>query len=289
MNEFPVYAEPEAPFGISHPLLDEFEERELGRLMRLGSRLAADRLAQHNIRLVWFLADRLAHKDMIERRFDMFSAGVEAMWTALPKWDPDHASGGRLAGYLGRVIVRAMTRQAKEDYNLPVLEGKEKVWVPMTRTLEDGTGREVPLYHADGSPIGRWEYQRAAWLDLDAPMGGEDEETWGAKVGIYDPNIDYVSMVVWEQEYAASQEWAMTILDIVFALGGLSEKEMECLMRMWELGDYPQPQTYDELAEAMGYANRSGAQKLYARAMAKARAGAEIMEVDWNERPEWTG
>jgi DNA-directed RNA polymerase sigma subunit (sigma70/sigma32) len=201
---------------------------------------------------------------------------------AIPKWDPDR--GYRLAPYIWRAAERAIYAELESFVNNPLTD--EALQLAVEYALQ--TDEMIRMMVREG----RWSVDDVAkmpgvkhlarvlgqpfFLDETPYLDRPDTESWLAFL----PAPESVGEVGFgtslegalEKRKEHEQQEQLRLLDMAFAAGGLSEREIEVLMRQHGI-DFPYCETYEELGEAMDM-TKSGARKLYIRALNKARAGA---------------
>lgn len=227
------------PLGLDHVLLSPEAEQALGRLAHAGNLSARDALAVNNLRLIWDIANKVSNGD----RMELFHVGALAALQATQKWDPDSERATRLGSYLGTVCWREMIREHRAE--VPVVE----------RELANGG-----------------TYVMARKASLDHPLTDKEGNPTGNTM------IDLIALKELPEIDDAAAERAAIILDLCFAAGGLTEREIESVMRMHGI-DFPQTLTYEDLGQAMGLTRR-GAWGVYHRALNKAQAGAAALGGD---------
>lgn len=237
LGEYDLKEQP--PFGLDHPLLSADEEAMLGRLAWDGDVAARDMLASSNLKLVWQLAGQIKMRERIE----MFGSGQVALLRAIENWDPDHPKARRLSGYAWSAIWRSMLDEASRGHFAPI-------------EVPNGLNEEPTTIYPE-------MYGFEDYIEVSKKSPPVKVETL---LSASESTFDEL------EEIEEQRREALRLLDMIFAAGGLNEREIESLRRVHGI-DYPSALSYAELGEAMRV-TKKGAWGIYQRALRKARAGA---------------
>ena len=268
-------AEPSEPLKIylqeigQIPVLDEEEEKELGRRSAQGDETARKRLAEGNLRLVVSLARHFTGRGV--PLLDLIQEGNMGLMHAAEKYD--YQKENRFSTYAAWWIREAMQRaidQQSREIRVPVhvAENMKKVQ-KAARELQQTFGRDATpgeiakkLGDKSEEDVKNILTYLQNPVSLETPVGEYGEDSLGDMV---------------EGRTGATPEEAMEQLvqkeEVSELLESLSDRERQVIRLRYGL-DGGKPGTLEEIGEQLGV-TRERVRQIEARALEKLRMNAE--------------
>lgn len=268
-------AEPSEPLKIylqeigQIPVLDEEEEKELGRRSAQGDETARKRLAEGNLRLVVSLARHFTGRGV--PLLDLIQEGNMGLMHAAEKYD--YQKENRFSTYAAWWIREAMQRaidQQSREIRVPVhvAENMKKVQ-KAARELQQTFGRDATpgeiakkLGDKSEEDVKNILTYLQNPVSLETPVGENGEDSLGDMV---------------EDRTEATPEEAMEQLvqkeEVSELLESLSDRERQVIRLRYGL-DGGKPGTLEEIGEQLGV-TRERVRQIEARALEKLRMNAE--------------
>lgn len=251
------------------PLLDEAEERELGKRSSEGDQEARRKLEEGNLRLVVSLAKHYTGRGI--PLMDLIQEGNIGLMRAVEKYD--FTKENRFSTYASWWIKEAMQRaidQQSREIRVPVhvAENMKKVQ-RIAKELQQTLGREATpeeiAEKLDGKDAG-YVKEILSYLQnpvsLETPVGEDGENNLGDMV---------------EDKTEATPEEAMNQLvqkeEVSELLESLNERERQVIRLRYGLED-GKPHTLEEIGNELDV-TRERVRQIEARAMEKLRNKAE--------------
>ena len=251
------------------PVLDEEEEKELGRRSAQGDETARKRLAEGNLRLVVSLARHFTGRGV--PLLDLIQEGNMGLMHAAEKYD--YQKENRFSTYAGWWIREAMQRaidQQSREIRVPVhvAENMKKVQ-KAARELQQTFGRDATpgeiakkLGDKSEEDVKNILTYLQNPVSLETPVGESGEDSLGDMV---------------EDRTEATPEEAMEQLvqkeEVSELLESLSDRERQVIRLRYGL-DGGKPGTLEEIGEQLGV-TRERVRQIEARALEKLRMNAE--------------
>ncbi len=268
-------AEPSEPLKIylqeigQIPVLDEEEEKELGKRSAQGDETARKRLAEGNLRLVVSLARHFTGRGV--PLLDLIQEGNMGLMHAAEKYD--YQKENRFSTYAAWWIREAMQRaidQQSREIRVPVhvAENMKKVQ-KAARELQQTFGRDATpgeiakkLGDKSEEDVKNILTYLQNPVSLETPVGESGEDSLGDMV---------------EDRTEATPEEAMEQLvqkeEVSELLESLSDRERQVIRLRYGL-DGGKPGTLEEIGEQLGV-TRERVRQIEARALEKLRMNAE--------------
>ncbi len=268
-------AEPSEPLKIylqeigQIPVLDEEEEKELGKRNAQGDETARKRLAEGNLRLVVSLARHFTGRGV--PLLDLIQEGNMGLMHAAEKYD--YQKENRFSTYAAWWIREAMQRaidQQSREIRVPVhvAENMKKVQ-KAARELQQTFGRDATpgeiakkLGDKSEEDVKNILTYLQNPVSLETPVGENGEDSLGDMV---------------EDRTEATPEEAMEQLvqkeEVSELLESLSDRERQVIRLRYGL-DGGKPGTLEEIGEQLGV-TRERVRQIEARALEKLRMNAE--------------
>ena len=268
-------AEPSEPLKIylqeigQIPVLDEEEEKELGKRSAQGDETARKRLAEGNLRLVVSLARHFTGRGV--PLLDLIQEGNMGLMHAAEKYD--YQKENRFSTYAAWWIREAMQRaidQQSREIRVPVhvAENMKKVQ-KAARELQQTFGRDATpgeiakkLGDKSEEDVKNILTYLQNPVSLETPVGENGEDSLGDMV---------------EDRTEATPEEAMEQLvqkeEVSELLESLSDRERQVIRLRYGL-DGGKPGTLEEIGEQLGV-TRERVRQIEARALEKLRMNAE--------------
>lgn len=251
------------------PLLEEAEERELGKRIAAGDESARARLAEGNLRLVVSLAKHYVGRGV--QLLDLIQEGNMGLMHAAEKYD--YTKENRFSTYASWWIKEAMQRaidQQSREIRVPVhvAENMKRVQ-KAAKELQQELGRDAApeeiakklgnLTEEDVKNILTYLQNP---VSLETPVGEDGENSLGDMV---------------EDKREATPEEAMNVLveqeEVKELLEQLSDREQQVIRLRYGLGN-EKTHTLEEIGDILGV-TRERVRQIEARAMEKLRKNAK--------------
>ena len=251
------------------PLLEEAEERELGKRIAAGDESARERLAEGNLRLVVSLAKHYVGRGV--QLLDLIQEGNMGLMHAAQKYD--YTKENRFSTYASWWIKEAMQRaidQQSREIRVPVhvAENMKRVQ-KAAKELQQELGRDAApeeiakklgnLTEEDVKNILTYLQNP---VSLETPVGEDGENSLGDMV---------------EDKREATPEEAMNVLveqeEVKELLEQLSDREQQVIRLRYGLGN-EKTHTLEEIGDILGV-TRERVRQIEARAMEKLRKNAK--------------
>ena len=251
------------------PLLEEAEERELGKRIAAGDESARERLAEGNLRLVVSLAKHYVGRGV--QLLDLIQEGNMGLMHAAEKYD--YTKENRFSTYASWWIKEAMQRaidQQSREIRVPVhvAENMKRVQ-KAAKELQQELGRDAApeeiakklgnLTEEDVKNILTYLQNP---VSLETPVGEDGENSLGDMV---------------EDKREATPEEAMNVLveqeEVKELLEQLSDREQQVNSEIARLGN-EKTHTLEEIGDILGV-TRERVRQIEARAMEKLRKNAK--------------
>ena len=251
------------------PLLEEAEERELGKRIAAGDESARERLAEGNLRLVVSLAKHYVGRGV--QLLDLIQEGNMGLMHAAQKYD--YTKENRFSTYASWWIKEAMQRaidQQSREIRVPVhvAENMKRVQ-KAAKELQQELGRDAApekiakklgnLTEEDVKNILTYLQNP---VSLETPVGVDGENSLGDMV---------------EDKREATPEEAMNVLveqeEVKELLEQLSDREQQVIRLRYGLGN-EKTHTLEEIGDILGV-TRERVRQIEARAMEKLRKNAK--------------
>lgn len=251
------------------PLLEEAEERELGKRIAAGDESARERLAEGNLRLVVSLAKHYVGRGV--QILDLIQEGNMGLMHAAEKYD--YTKENRFSTYASWWIKEAMQRaidQQSREIRVPVhvAENMKRVQ-KAAKELQQELGRDAApeeiakklgnLTEEDVKNILTYLQNP---VSLETPVGEDGENSLGDMV---------------EDKREATPEEAMNVLveqeEVKELLEQLSDREQQVIRLRYGLGN-EKTHTLEEIGDILGV-TRERVRQIEARAMEKLRKNAK--------------
>lgn len=251
------------------PLLEEAEERELGKRIAAGDESARERLAEGNLRLVVSLAKHYVGRGV--QLLDLIQEGNIGLMHAAKKYD--YTKENRFSTYASWWIKEAMQRaidQQSREIRVPVhvAENMKRVQ-KAAKELQQELGRDAApeeiakklgnLTEEDVKNILTYLQNP---VSLETPVGEDGENSLGDMV---------------EDKREATPEEAMNVLveqeEVKELLEQLSDREQQVIRLRYGLGN-EKTHTLEEIGDILGV-TRERVRQIEARAMEKLRKNAK--------------
>ena len=251
------------------PLLEEAEERELGKRIAAGDESARERLAEGNLRLVVSLAKHYVGRGV--QLLDLIQEGNIGLMHAAEKYD--YTKENRFSTYASWRIKEAMQRaidQQSREIRVPVhvAENMKRVQ-KAAKELQQELGRDAApeeiakklgnLTEEDVKNILTYLQNP---VSLETPVGEDGENSLGDMV---------------EDKREATPEEAMNVLveqeEVKELLEQLSDREQQVIRLRYGLGN-EKTHTLEEIGDILGV-TRERVRQIEARAMEKLRKNAK--------------
>lgn len=251
------------------PLLEEAEERELGKRIAAGDESARERLAEGNLRLVVSLAKHYVGHGV--QLLDLIQEGNMGLMHAAEKYD--YTKENRFSTYASWWIKEAMQRaidQQSREIRVPVhvAENMKRVQ-KAAKELQQELGRDAApeeiakklgnLTEEDVKNILTYLQNP---VSLETPVGEDGENSLGDMV---------------EDKREATPEEAMNVLveqeEVKELLEQLSDREQQVIRLRYGLGN-EKTHTLEEIGDILGV-TRERVRQIEARAMEKLRKNAK--------------
>ncbi len=251
------------------PLLEEAEERELGKRIAAGDESARERLAEGNLRLVVSLAKHYVGRGV--QLLDLIQEGNIGLMHAAEKYD--YTKENRFSTYASWWIKEAMQRaidQQSREIRVPVhvAENMKRVQ-KAAKELQQELGRDAApeeiakklgnLTEEDVKNILTYLQNP---VSLETPVGEDGENSLGDMV---------------EDKREATPEEAMNVLveqeEVKELLEQLSDREQQVIRLRYGLGN-EKTHTLEEIGDILGV-TRERVRQIEARAMEKLRKNAK--------------
>lgn len=251
------------------PLLEEAEERELGKRIAAGDESARERLAEGNLRLVVSLAKHYVGRGV--QLLDLIQEGNMGLMHAAEKYD--YTKENRFSTYASWWIKEAMQRaidQQSREIRVPVhvAENMKRVQ-KAAKELQQELGRDAApeeiakklgnLTEEDVKNILTYLQNP---VSLETPVGEDGENSLGDMV---------------EDKCEATPEEAMNVLveqeEVKELLEQLSDREQQVIRLRYGLGN-EKTHTLEEIGDILGV-TRERVRQIEARAMEKLRKNAK--------------
>ena len=251
------------------PLLEEAEERELGKRIAAGDESARERLAEGNLRLVVSLAKHYVGRGV--QLLDLIQEGNMGLMHAAEKYD--YTKENRFSTYASWWIKEAMQRaidQQSREIRVPVhvAENMKRVQ-KAAKELQQELGRDAApeeiakklgnLTEEDVKNILTYLQNP---VSLETPVGEDGENILGDMV---------------EDKREATPEEAMNVLveqeEVKELLEQLSDREQQVIRLRYGLGN-EKTHTLEEIGDILGV-TRERVRQIEARAMEKLRKNAK--------------
>lgn len=251
------------------PLLEEAEERELGKRIAAGDESARERLAEGNLRLVVSLAKHYVGRGV--QLLDLIQEGNMGLMHAAEKYD--YTKENRFSTYASWWIKEAMQRavdQQSREIRVPVhvAENMKRVQ-KAAKELQQELGRDAApeeiakklgnLTEEDVKNILTYLQNP---VSLETPVGEDGENSLGDMV---------------EDKREATPEEAMNVLveqeEVKELLEQLSDREQQVIRLRYGLGN-EKTHTLEEIGDILGV-TRERVRQIEARAMEKLRKNAK--------------
>ena len=251
------------------PLLEEAEERELGKRIAAGDESARERLAEGNLRLVVSLAKHYVGRGV--QLLDLIQEGNMGLMHAAEKYD--YTKENRFSTYASWWIKEAMQRaidQQSREIRVPVhvAENTKRVQ-KAAKELQQELGRDAApeeiakklgnLTEEDVKNILTYLQNP---VSLETPVGEDGENSLGDMV---------------EDKREATPEEAMNVLveqeEVKELLEQLSDREQQVIRLRYGLGN-EKTHTLEEIGDILGV-TRERVRQIEARAMEKLRKNAK--------------
>lgn len=251
------------------PLLEEAEERELGKRIAAGDESARERLAEGNLRLVVSLAKHYVGRGV--QLLDLIQEGNMGLMHAAEKYD--YTKENRFSTYASWWIKEAMQRaidQQSREIRVPVhvAENMKRVQ-KAAKELQQELGRDAApeeiakklgnLTEEDVKNILTYLQNP---VSLETPVGEDGENSLEDMV---------------EDKREATPEEAMNVLveqeEVKELLEQLSDREQQVIRLRYGLGN-EKTHTLEEIGDILGV-TRERVRQIEARAMEKLRKNAK--------------
>ena len=251
------------------PLLEEAEERELGKRIAAGDESARERLAEGNLRLVVSLAKHYVGRGV--QLLDLIQEGNMGLMHAAEKYD--YTKENRFSTYASWWIKEAMQRaidQQSREIRVPVhvAENMKRVQ-KAAKELQQELGRDAApeeiakklgnLTEEDVKNILTYLQNP---VSLETPVGEDGENSLGDMV---------------EDKREATPEEAMNVLveqeEVKELLEQLSDREQQVIRLRYGIGN-EKTHTLEEIGDILGV-TRERVRQIEARAMEKLRKNAK--------------
>lgn len=251
------------------PLLEEAEERELGKRIAAGDESARERLAEGNLRLVVSLAKHYVGRGV--QLLDLIQEGNMGLMHAAQKYD--YTKENRFSTYASWWIKEAMQRaidQQSREIRVPVhvAENMKRVQ-KAAKELQQELGRDAApeeiakklgnLTEEDVKNILTYLQNP---VSLETPVGEDGENSLEDMV---------------EDKREATPEEAMNVLveqeEVKELLEQLSDREQQVIRLRYGLGN-EKTHTLEEIGDILGV-TRERVRQIEARAMEKLRKNAK--------------
>ncbi len=251
------------------PLLEEGEEKELGKRIAAGDESARKRLAEGNLRLVVSLAKHYTGRGI--QLLDLIQEGNMGLMRAAEKYD--YTKENRFSTYAAWWIKEAMQRaidQQSREIRVPVhvaenMKRVQKAAKELQQTLgRDATPAEIAqkLGNQTEDDVKNILSYLQNPVSLETPVGEDGENSLGDMV---------------EDRNEATPEEAMNALaeqeEVKELLGSLSDREQQVIRLRYGLGD-EKTHTLEEIGEILGV-TRERVRQIESRAMEKLRKKAK--------------
>lgn len=251
------------------PLLDESEERELGRQIAAGDDSARKKLEEGNLRLVVSLAKHYTGRGV--PLMDLIQEGNMGLMRAAEKYD--YTKENRFSTYASWWIKEAMQRaidQQSREIRVPVhvaenMKRVQRAAKELQQTLgRDATPREIAENLGDRSEedVKNILTYLQNPVSLETPVGDDGENSLGDMV---------------EDRSETTPEDAMNLLaqreEVRDLLEKLTERERQVISMRYGLGD-ESTHTLEEIGKILGV-TRERVRQIEARAMEKLRKGTK--------------
>ena len=251
------------------PLLNEEEEKELGRKSAMGDEEARRRLAEGNLKLVVSLAKHYTGRGV--PLADLIQEGNMGLMHAAEKYD--YQKENRFSTYAAWWIKEAMTRaidQQSREIRVPVhvaenMKKVQKVAAELQQTLgREATAAEIAEKLGDKSEedVKNIITYLQNPVSLETPVGENGEDSLGDMV---------------EDKREATPEEAMAQLvqkeEVTELLESLSDRERQVIRLRYGL-DGGRTHTLEEIGEQLNV-TRERVRQIEAKAMEKLRASAK--------------
>lgn len=251
------------------PLLDESEERELGRQIAAGDDSARKKLEEGNLRLVVSLAKHYTGRGV--PLMDLIQEGNMGLMRAAEKYD--YTKENRFSTYASWWIKEAMQRaidQQSREIRVPVhvaenMKRVQRAAKELQQTLgRDATPREIAENLGDRSEedVKNILTYLQNPVSLETPVGDDGENSLGDMV---------------EDRSETTPEDAMNLLaqreEVRDLLEKLTERERQVISMRYGLGD-ESTHTLEEIGQILGV-TRERVRQIEARAMEKLRKGTK--------------
>lgn len=251
------------------PLLEEAEERELGKRIAAGDESARARLAEGNLRLVVSLAKHYVGRGV--QLLDLIQEGNMGLMHAAEKYD--YTKENRFSTYASWWIKEAMQRaidQQSREIRVPVhvAENMKRVQ-KAAKELQQELGRDAALEEI-AKKLGNLTEEDVKDIltylqnpvSLETPVGEDGENSLGDMV---------------EDKREATPEEAMNVLveqeEVKELLEQLSDREQQVIRLRYGLGN-EKTHTLEEIGDILGV-TRERVRQIEARAMEKLRKNAK--------------
>lgn len=251
------------------PLLDESEERELGRQIAAGDDSARKKLEEGNLRLVVSLAKHYTGRGV--PLMDLIQEGNMGLMRAAEKYD--YTKENRFSTYASWWIKEAMQRaidQQSREIRVPVhvaenMKRVQRAAKELQQPLgRDATPREIAENLGDRSEedVKNILTYLQNPVSLETPVGDDGENSLGDMV---------------EDRSETTPEDAMNLLaqreEVRELLEKLTERERQVISMRYGLGD-ESTHTLEEIGKILGV-TRERVRQIEARAMEKLRKGTK--------------
>ena len=251
------------------PLLNEEEEKELGRKSAMGDEEARRRLAEGNLKLVVSLAKHYTGRGV--PLADLIQEGNMGLMHAAEKYD--YQKENRFSTYAAWWIKEAMTRaidQQSREIRVPVhvaenMKKVQKAAAELQQTLgREATAAEIAEKLGDKSEedVKNIITYLQNPVSLETPVGENGEDSLGDMV---------------EDKREATPEEAMAQLvqkeEVTELLESLSDRERQVIRLRYGL-DGGRTHTLEEIGEQLNV-TRERVRQIEAKAMEKLRASAK--------------
>ena len=251
------------------PLLEEAEERELGKRIAAGDESARERLAEGNLRLVVSLAKHYVGRGV--QLLDLIQEGNIGLMHAAEKYDytKENRFSTHASWWIKEAMQRAIDQQSREiRVPVHVAENMKRVQ-KAAKELQQELGRDAApeeiakklgnLTEEDVKNILTYLQNP---VSLETPVGEDGENSLGDMV---------------EDKREATPEEAMNVLveqeEVKELLEQLSDREQQVIRLRYGLGN-EKTHTLEEIGDILGV-TRERVRQIEARAMEKLRKNAK--------------